>query len=319
MYSISGKRIALLSIFCVMLACSQVILAGDKWREVAAAERAMKTSKVEPGADAEAIFWEVRVDDSGEDLIMQHYLRVKIFTENGREKYSKIDIPYSKGIRIKEIEARVIKEDGSIVELTKNDVYDREIAKTDGIKVKAKSFAIPNIEPGVIIEYRYKEVYVQGLAEDMRMYFQHDIPIQTITYYFRPALDARVLSFNMKDNTFEKEKSGFYRATMINQPAIADEPYMPPEDEIRAWMIVYYEKNRKSTATDFWKRAGGYVAWKYDIKDSLKPDKEIKRQHLRSLPVPPPRKTRLPGFTNSVKRKSRTLPMTPSLPRNKGT
>ena len=109
----------------------------------------MKSPKVEPGADAEAIFWEVRIDDSSDSqLTQQHYVRVKIFTERGREKYSKFDIPFTKGIKIKDIAARVIKADGSIVEINSKDIYEREIIKVNKVKIKAKSFAVPNIEPG---------------------------------------------------------------------------------------------------------------------------------------------------------------------------
>jgi hypothetical protein len=172
--------------------------------------------------------------------------------------------------------ARVIKPDGSVVELAKNDVFDREIAKTDKIKVKAKSFAVPNIEPGVIVEYRYQEVYDYGTAEDMRMTFQHDVPIENISYYFKPYENARYLTFNMSDNKFVKDKNGFYRATMENVPAIKEEPQMPPEDEIRSWLLLYYSDDRKGNSSDFWSRAGGYIVRKWGIKDTLKPGKELK-------------------------------------------
>ncbi|MCV5943320.1 DUF3857 domain-containing protein, partial [Escherichia coli] len=76
--------------------------------------------------------WEVRVDDANTDsLILKHYIRIKIFTERGREKYSKVDIPYTKGVKIGKVIARVIKPDGSIVEITKNDIFDREIVRQD--------------------------------------------------------------------------------------------------------------------------------------------------------------------------------------------
>ncbi len=114
MFCAVRKHLALLSFFCLLFACSQVVFAGDDdWRPVSPAELAMKTPKVEADADAEVIFWEVRVDDSSEDLVMKHYIRVKIFTERGREKYSKIDIPYVKGIKIKDIMARVIDAESS--------------------------------------------------------------------------------------------------------------------------------------------------------------------------------------------------------------
>lgn len=268
--------VSFLSLYLLLIG-SQIVLAQDKeWREVSSAELAMKTPKVEPDADAEALFWEVRIDDSSEDLSMKHYVRVKVFTERGREKYSKIDIPFIKGVKIKDIKARVIKADGTMVELAKNDVFEREIVKTDKIKVKAKSFAVPNIEPGVIVEYRYQEIYPRSSANNMRMTFQHDIPIETISYFFKPLANARYLTFNMNDNKFVKEKNGFYRATLENVPAIKEESQMPPEDEVRSWLVLYYTNDKKGDADDFWSRAGGYIAYSWEIKDTLKPGKDLK-------------------------------------------
>jgi hypothetical protein len=258
------------------LASSQAVLAGDEWRPITPAELQMKTGKVEADADAEALFWEVRIDDSTENLIMKHYLRVKIFNERGREKYSKVDIPYLKGWKVKNIMARVIKADGSITELAKADIFDREITKTDKIKIKAKSFAVPNIEAGTILEYRYEEVQPSGWANDMRMFFQHDIPIQTISYYFKPAFDTKYLTFNMEDRKFVKDKNGFYKASMDNVPAIKEETQMPPEDEIRSWLLLYYTNDLKGDSSDFWARAGGFLASAFDIKDTLKPGKDLK-------------------------------------------
>ena len=274
----SKKQSGLLFLSFLLLINLQTVFAGDNdWREVSSVEVQMKTPKVEADADAEAIFWEVSVDDSSPtDLVMKHYLRVKIFTERGREKYSKIEIPYVKGMKIKDIMARVIKADGSVVEIAKADVFDREIIKANDVKVKAKSFAVPNIEPGVILEYRYQEVRPQSWANDMRMIFQHDIPIQTISYYFKPALNTKYLTFNMADNKFIKDKNGFYRATMENVPSIKEEPYMPPEDEVRSWLLLYYTRNLKSDVNDFWARVGGSIVYFYDVKDTLKPDKALK-------------------------------------------
>jgi hypothetical protein len=270
------KCITLLPVLCLIFLFFQSVEAQE-WRPVTPQELAMKAPQVEPDADAEAIFWEVRVDDSADssDLIMKHYIRVKIFNERGREKYSKIDIPFVKGMKVKDIMARVIKPDGTTVELNKNDVFEREIAKADKVKVKAKSFAVPNIEPGVIVEYRYQEIHRSTWANNMRMFFQHDIPIQNITYYFRPANDAKTLSFNMGDNRFTKDKNGFYRATMENVPAIKEEPQMPPEDEVRSWMMIYYW-DIKDTNADFWSKAGGVIARVFEIKDTLKPGKDLK-------------------------------------------
>ncbi len=201
----------------------------------------MKTPKVEPDADAEAIFWEVRIDDSSDDnLSMQHYVRLKIFTDRGREKYSKLDIPFSKGTKIKDIAARVIKPDGSIVEVGEKDIFEREIIRANGVKVKAKSFAVPNLEPGVIIEYRYREGISDAGAAGMHLKFQRDIPLQTLSYYYKPYNKKKpnYQSFNFHDTTFVEDQKGFWVATRTNVPALKEEPEMPPEDQVVPWMLL---------------------------------------------------------------------------------
>jgi Domain of Unknown Function with PDB structure (DUF3857)/Transglutaminase-like superfamily len=244
-------------------------------------EMSQRTPKIEPDADAEALIWEVRVDDSGEGLSLKHYIRVKIFTERGRDKFSKIDIPFLKGYKIQDIGARVIKADGSIVELKKEDVFDRDIIKAESAKVKAKSFAVAGIDVGVIFEYRYREFLPSGWANNMRMVFQRDIPMQNVSYYFRPTdgWNTKSLSFNMKGSAaqFVKDKGGYYRATMVNVPSIKEEPNMPPEDEVRSWAFVFYTQNNSLDVDKYWSNAGGALVESYDVKDTLKPGGDIKK------------------------------------------
>ena len=56
--------------------------AQDKtWRPVTPAELQLKAAVAEPEADAEAIFWDVWIDDTDiDDLSMRHYVRLKVFT-----------------------------------------------------------------------------------------------------------------------------------------------------------------------------------------------------------------------------------------------
>ena len=182
MSDLSVKKLALLAFVVV---CSAVSLSARAvedpvvWRPVTAEEMQMKTPKVEADADAEAIFWEVRLDDKKlSKLSYSHYVRVKIFTERGRERFSKMDIPFTKGRKVENVAARVIKPDGSIIELKAADIFEREIAKAGKARVMAKSFAVPGIEPGVIVEYQYSEVIKGDSASGERIVFQRDIPLQ---------------------------------------------------------------------------------------------------------------------------------------------
>lgn len=239
-------------------------LAGDDWKPIDPSHLALKAPVVEKDADAEAIFWEVRINDAGEDLVFSHYIRIKVFTERGKESQSKIDIPYNGRNRIVDVAGRTIKPDGTIIELKKDAVFERTIAKAGGVKIKAKSFAMPSVEPGVIIEYRWKEVRPNQLANNVRLQFQREIPVQSVKYYLKPAqMEAGFTTvgmltrvFNGDPAPFNKEKDGFYSTGMSNVPAFHEEPRMPPEDQVRTWMLVYYSAEKVSPPAQFWPKLG---------------------------------------------------------------
>ena len=242
----------LLGLFLCLLSPPVTIrAASEDWKPVDPAHLALKSSTVEKDADAEAIFWEVRIDDNPEgDLIFNHYIRVKVFTERGRESQSKIDLPfgnlYGGETKIKDIAARTIKTDGSIVELKKEDIFERTIVKVSGLKVKARSFAMPAVEPGCIIEYRWREVRVNRDANFIRLQFQRDIPVERVQYFVKP-MDYPGATFNSitmhgHSAPWVKEKNGYYSTTMTDMPAVHEESRMPPEDEIKTWMLVYYQR-----------------------------------------------------------------------------
>ncbi|HEV8592236.1 MAG TPA: DUF3857 domain-containing protein, partial [Pyrinomonadaceae bacterium] len=119
-FEVMMKRHSLQKLYFTLALCSVFffafsISAQDKdWRPIPPEDLASKTAEVEPGADAEAIFWEVRVDDSSADgLALKNYVRVKIFTERGRDQFSKHYIFFTSRSKIKDLEARVTKPDGS--------------------------------------------------------------------------------------------------------------------------------------------------------------------------------------------------------------
>jgi hypothetical protein len=231
-----------------LLVPAAALAGGDEivWRPVTPEEMALKTPKVDPDADAEAIFWEVKLDDKKlGKLTYYHYVRVKIFTERGREKFSKFDIPFAKGIKIEDVAARVIKPDGTIVNLAPGDIFEREIVKKNKVKVMAKSFAVPGIEAGVIVEYQYSQSIKNDSVAGERLAFQRDIPMQRVSYYVRPygGMTPGYNYYNMPDTRFREDPSqkGFQVATMTNVPAYKDEPYMPPDDEVRSWVYVSYQ------------------------------------------------------------------------------
>ena len=260
--------------------------AGDDWKPIDPAHLSLRNATVEKEADAEAIFWEVRIDDNPDgDLIFNHYIRVKVFTERGRESQSKIDLRYGKifrnEIKINDIAARTIKPDGTIVELNKKDIFDRTVVKTSGLKYKARSFAMPAVEPGCIIEYRWREVWVNTNADNVRLEFQRDIPVQRVQYLIKPysyeGMSFRSITLHGNSSPWVKEKNGFYSTTMTNMPAIHEESRMPPENQIKTWMLVYYQKSSddKVSPDKYW---ADYAKNFYEVtKPLIKPSDEVKK------------------------------------------
>ncbi len=275
-----------LALFGLAVLSVPVALADDNgWRPVDPAELSSTTPTVEPNADAEALFWEVRMDDSQtEELVFKHYIRIKVFTDRGRESQSKVDLAFGKisnyKIRVEDIAARTIKPDGTIIELKKTDIFERTIVKANGLKVKAKSFAMPGVEPGSIIEYRWREVRENASADGIRLEFQRDIPVRQVKYYIKPfafeeSATMRIQTFHGDNPQLVKEKNGFYSMTMTNLPAVHEEPNMPPEDQIKTWMLIYYTRLENSNPAVYW----GLVAGVFNniLKPLMKPDDSVKR------------------------------------------
>jgi transglutaminase-like putative cysteine protease len=250
-------------------------VADDEWKPVDPSELALAAPVVEKDADAEALFWEVYVDESRPYVLsLKHYLRIKVFNERGRDSQSKVEIPYFSYDKIDDIAARVIKPDGSIVELKKGDVFDRTVVKASGIKVKVKSFALPGVEPGSIIEYRWRVTYPGSTAGGMRLQFQRDIPVRTVTYYLKSSWAIHYRRFNVGDVLFVKDKDGFSKMTVNNMPAFREERRMPPENMVRSWVFLFYSEDDHVDPDKYWARIGRDL---YDfLKDEMKAGDDVK-------------------------------------------
>jgi hypothetical protein len=258
------------------------------WKPIDPAHVALKAPVVDKDADAEAIFWEVYYKDEWDGSVprkvFSHYVRIKVFTQRGVENHGKVDLFYSDRGAIRDIAARTIKPDGSVVEMKKDAVFDREIVRLSGLKVKAKSFALPALEPGVIVEYRWIE---QRPLTSLytRLHFQREIPVQAVKYYIKPLSDTtmgmRSMSFNCPNVPFVRERDGYFSVSFNNLPAFQEEPRMPPEDQVRSWMLLYYSDKDKITPEKFWKDHGKAVY--EDNKGAMKVNDEVRRAAVEAI------------------------------------
>lgn len=259
--------------------------AQNLWRPVEPEELALKAPKVEKDADAEVLFWDVHVSyelqSDYPQTVLMHYLRIKVFTERGRDQQSTVSIPYMGKTHISDISGHTIKPDGTVLDLKRDAVFDKDVIKAGGLKVKSKSFAMPGVEPGSIIEYRWKEVHSEQIANYLRLYFQRDIPVEQVTYHLKPLVHwafpygLRTASFQANPSRLIKESDGYYATSQTNVPAYRPEPDMPPEDQVRSWMLIYYSEDKKLEPEKYWREVGRETYTR--VKPLLKVNGDVKR------------------------------------------
>jgi hypothetical protein len=84
-----------------------------EWQPISEQDLALKDNPAAPGADAMILYREVVIDQL--EHSMTEYVRIKIFTEKGRD-WGDVQIPYAPiAWQIKDLRARTIRGDGSIV------------------------------------------------------------------------------------------------------------------------------------------------------------------------------------------------------------
>lgn len=234
------------------------------WRPIDPAVLALKQSATDPNADAEALFREVHV--SSEQLqyvknFYSEYVRIKVFTERGKDR-ANVELPYFGKTTIYGVQGRTIHPDGSVVELAKDAIFDKVLEKR-GFKTKVITFALPSVEPGSIIEYRYSategdDTHYYGNRE---LEVQSSFPVDEVTFYIKP-LPAnlygtmRYMPFGCNPQRGDVTRDGYDVFTIKNVPAYHEEPDSPPLHSSREWVLIFYEENSKTGKDKFWSELG---------------------------------------------------------------
>lgn len=268
------------------------LLALD-WKPIPPEQRALKTAKVDPNADAEAIFWEAWVSDVNGgngylNHVVENYIRIKLYNVRAVEKYGNVEIPYfsERKMTVNHIRGRTIQVDGTIVELAGDSIVDRVVAKAGRKNVKVKAFALPSLEPGAIIEYQWTELSSEFTPRYVALEMQREIPAWEVTYNVRPYSgfsmneSMRSYSFNCQPSawtpvTGDVRHQGYVQAQVRNIPAFVEEPQMPAEEDVKAWLLIYYTQSTKEKASAYWPALGRQLLGEF--RKSVKVNGEIKQ------------------------------------------
>lgn len=228
-------------------------------------ELKMTEESLAPGAPAIILYREVERDDSGNTAHENDYFRIKILKEEGR-KYADIEIPFYKenGNKIVNVHGRTIRPDGSAVNFD-GSVVEKSIVKAKGLRYMAKTFALPDVEVGSIIEYYYTLELSEDFVYDSHWILSQDLFTKHAKFSLKPYSseysDLKIRwSWQMLPAGTDPPKMGpdhIVRLEASNIPAFQTEDYMPPENELKARVdFIYTDEAFQKDPNQFWKNHG---------------------------------------------------------------
>ena len=275
-YKRSRKFAALL--FFASIFYTSAASAGDDWQAISADELKMTSEPKAPGSPAIILYRQVDRDDSSFPIHEYNYVRIKIFAEEGRN-YAEVQIPFFAGTeKIYNIKARTIHPDGTIVDFDGR-VFDKVIVKARGVKYSTKSFALPDVQLGSIIEYQY----MADLNIDSFLSTHWILSQELFTKHARFSLKRypRIFAFQWSwpnglpaDSTIPTKEGGTIRLDSRDIPAFESEPDMPPEDSMRFKVdFNYADPSLVGDPPNFWKKLG--LRWNVDVEAFISKRKPI--------------------------------------------
>lgn len=245
--------------------CSEPASATVGFQTPSPDELKMTAEPLAPGAPAIILYRQVERDDSGNTAHENDYYRIKILKEEGR-KYADIEIPFYKenGNKIVNVHGRTIRPDGSIVDFD-GKVVEKSIAKAKGLRYMAKTFALPDVEVGSIIEYYYTLDLSEGFIYDSHWILSEELFTKHAQFSLKPYhndysnLSVR-WSWHLLPAGTEQPKEGpdhIIRLEANNIAAFQTEDYMPPENELKARVdFIYSDESFVKDPNQFWKNHG---------------------------------------------------------------
>jgi hypothetical protein len=242
-----------------------LVSAGVGFQPVSPEELKMTSEPQAPGAPAIILYRQVDRDDNGRTSHEDNYYRIKILTEEGR-KYANVEIPFAKGSNnVVNIHARSIRPDGSIADFD-GKVFEKVIAKGRKAKYFAKTFILPDVQVGSIIEYSCTYDLKEHSLYDSNWILSEDLFTRSAKFSLKPYPSTFENPFNLRWNwqglpagTLQPAESPDHiiRMEAHNIPAFETEDFMPPANELKSRVDFIYSLDLPESDPDkFWQKVG---------------------------------------------------------------
>src|SRR4051812_42008337 len=238
-------------IISTFIFAAAALLAAPAWsisfQPVSQDELKMISEPKAAGAPAIILFRQVDRDDRGRTAHEDVYFRIKILAEEGR-KYADIEIPFYKDQgTIVNLHARSIRPDGSITDFS-GKAFDKSIAKARGLKYMAKTFTLPDVQVGSILEYFYTEDLSEHYVFDSHWILSNELFTRYAKFSLNPytsdyaTIHLRWTWNKLPPGTKAPAEAPNHVITMEANdiPPFQSEDYMPPENEMKSRVDFIY-------------------------------------------------------------------------------
>ena len=266
----------------------------------------MKDVPGAPGAAAIQLYFADYIDDSEQTEFF--YQRIKILNEKGN-KWADVEIEVPPDASLGGLKARTIRPDGTTVEFT-GKPFVKTLIKGRGLKFQARTFTMPEVTPGCIIEYKYKISWPFILTENFWT-VQHDLYTVKEDFRMKPyegqlddfigGYQVSAMYSHMPKDLKPVLKYGVYQMQAENIVAFEKEGYMPPEADFKPRVIFFYLGSGSNTVDRFWlteatslnSSVEHFVSVKREIADAATqaignetdPEKKLRKLYQRAQQV----------------------------------
>ncbi|HET9184209.1 MAG TPA: DUF3857 domain-containing protein [Candidatus Angelobacter sp.] len=279
------RRNLLLTALALLFSCL-ALAQNEDWLPITQQEQQIKDVPGDAGASAIQLYYADYIDDVMHTEFYYH--RIKILSEPGN-KYADVQIEIPQDGSISQLKARTIHPDGKIIDFT-GKPFEKTIVKGRGVKFLAKTFTLPEVTPGSIIEYKY-HVDWPYILEENYWTVQHDLYTVKEDFRIKPysgALDdfpmgyhMSVIFGNMPPGLKPKQESYGFQMHAENIPAFQAEGYMPPADEYKPEVRFFYMGGGATNADKFWQDVGR--RWNSRVEHYIGNRDEIKQAAAQAI------------------------------------
>lgn len=264
----------------VFLAASVVpaIAQKEDWLPITQQDLQVKQVPGTPGADAIQLYFADYINDQEQTEFFYH--RIKVLNEKGKS-HADVEIVIPPEGSLSNLKARTIHPDGKITEFT-GKPFQKILVKGRGIKFLARTFTMPDVTLGSIIEYKY-HIDWPYILTDNSWTVQHELYTVKESFRMKPYSGGLVgfengyqmaaVYSHMPNNIKPVQKGGGYELEVESMPAFEAEGYMPPEEDLKPQMRFFYVGLGSSTADKFWQDTG--KKWNEEAEHFIGNRKEI--------------------------------------------